>query len=298
MTLRHACLLCLFVLVAAAPAAADELPLGMTFADETSSDSQARYTFTAEETGVLSIVVRADQDVRIVVYDSFEQELPDGNVDTDFRGDYGAEQGAFVIGQPGEFTVVIVPLSSEASYTMGASWLAMEEVETPEDPQGRPATAAELTLDENLFGVIDEPDGDILDWFKFTAPADGTLTVGTRTRTGDVVLSCYEEGSYNNPIEYSDQDLQGDGGRERIVIEVEEGEVFYFQVRAYGSQAEYAVRGVLETDAPLEEAGEDDVDDIEDAAEDAAEEVDEAIDDLLDEVDGEARNRANDGSAE
>lgn len=241
----HIPLAILAVLLVSSSLLADELPLGTTISGETDSDHPARYEFSASDPGVLSIVVRADNDVSISVFESSGQLLAGGNIDIDYQSDVGAEQGLFVLGQPGDFAIEVSPLGSPAKFQIGASWLPMSQVEVPEDPQGKPETAADLPLDENVFGKIDTVVGDHLDWYRFTAEKAGRLTVATRARSGDLVLLCFAENSYNEEIEYSDQDLENDLGREQITINVEEGEVLYFLVRSYGSDADYAIRAAL-----------------------------------------------------
>jgi hypothetical protein len=94
-------------------------------------------------------------------------------------------------------------------------------------------------------GTIRGGIGDRQDWFRVEAARDGVLNVSTRTRSSDVVLEYYQDGSFGSSIERSDQDLGGDTGNESITVNARDGGVYYFVVTAFSTDAEYSIRAVI-----------------------------------------------------
>lgn len=226
-------------------AAADALPLGETVEGSTGNPDTAIYEFTAESTGVLTVIVRANNDVVINVTDELGLQIEDGYVDTDYYGDSGAEQGAIIIGEAGDYQVRIEPLSGAADFALAANWLPFEGLARKPDPQGSPDEAILMGIGKIYSGLIRESLGDRADWYRVEAARDGVLNVATRTRSDDVVLEYYQDGSFGSSMQRSDQDLDGDTGRESITIQVRAGEVYYFVVTAFSSDAEYSIRAMI-----------------------------------------------------
>ena len=155
--------------------------------------------------------------------------------------------------------MVVEPLGIEADFVLAASWLPFDALERPEDPDSSPATAIDLSIDEWNEDSLTESLGDIADWYRVEAEADGDLIVRTRARSGDLIIEVYEEDEYSNPLDSSDQDLNGNTGHESIELEVEEGDVLFFKVTSYGGDFDYEIRAELEeeeVDAEEEETGE------------------------------------------
>jgi hypothetical protein len=224
---------------------AQDLPLGETLTGATTSAAPAAYAFTAESPGVLTVVVRADHDVVINVVNSFGQPIDDGYIDTDFGGNAGAEQGAIIIGDAGDYQVRIEPLSGDADFVLGATWLPTDAVARKPDPQGSPEEAILMGIGKIYNGTIRGAAGDQQDWFRIEAARAGVLNVSTRTRASDVVLEYYQDGNFAGSMERSDQDLGGDSGHESITINVREGGVYYFVVTAFSTDADYSIRAVI-----------------------------------------------------
>ena len=133
-----------------------------------------------------------------------------------------------------------------AAFRIGASWLPFADLEFPADPDGSPSTAISLPPEQQTHdGSIDQVMGDYWDWFVIVPDRAGTLTVVTRmamlpgallvAQEGDLVLEAFEEDSYAEQWERSDQDLQGVLGNEALSLAVVRGEPIYFKVWAYSS---------------------------------------------------------------
>ena len=97
---------------------------------------------------------------------------------------------------------------------------------------------------QSVRNSIDGNSGDYWDWYVLTAKRSGTLTVLTRAEEGDLVLEAFTDGEYTEPMESSDQDLQGVSGNEALTLSVMEGETVYFKVRAFseGSSIQYRLQ--------------------------------------------------------
>lgn len=225
---------------------AADLPLGETVTGRAKDGQPAEYNFAAESAGVLLVVVRGDEDVVLSVVNSIGRPVEDGRIDGDYGGDAGAEQGAIVIGRPGDYTVRVEPFGfGSLSFVLGATWLPMDAVARDPDPHGSPEDAIVMEAGKNLEEVLSEENGDREDWYRFEAKSDGLLTVATRSESGDLVLECYRKDAYGEAVERSDADIGGDSGRESIAIDVETGDVFFFVVSTFFGDAEYSIRGVL-----------------------------------------------------
>lgn len=226
-------------------AMAESLPLGETIEGSTGNPDIASYEFQTESAGVLTVIVRATSDVVINVVDELGVQIVDGYVDTDYYGDGGAEQGAIIIGEAGDYQVRIEPLSGTADFVLAANWLPFEAVGRKADPQGTPDESIHMGIGKIYNGLIRESLGDRQDWYRVEAARDGVLNVSTRTPGSDVVLEYYQDGNFGSSVERSDQDLDGDTGRESITVNAREGQVYYFVVTAFSSDADYSVRAMI-----------------------------------------------------
>lgn len=227
----------------ACAASAADLPLGETVAGRVKEGRAAVYDFAAPEAGVLLVVVRGSADVLIKVVDSSGRPVEGGAIDMDFGGDAGAEQGAIVLGTPGEYQVRIEPFFGDAEFTLAASWLAVPAVARDPDPHGSPDDAIAFESGKSYEEVIAQ--GDREDWYRFEAKADGLLNVATRSEDGDMVLDCFADGTFDTAVAHSDDDIGGDTGRESVTIDVTAGDVYYFVVSSLSNEAGYSIRGVL-----------------------------------------------------
>lgn len=224
---------------------AADLPLGERTEGSTSTDSPAVYSLETDGPGVLTVVVRADDDVVINVMSPRGRLIDGGHIDIDFEGDAGAEQGTLILSQAGEYEVRVEPYNARAGFVVAASWLSMAEVARRTDPMGSPDDALDMEVNQTYAEQIDNTDIDHQDWYRFVATGDGLLTVATKSESGDLILACYGEGDLDLAIEQSDRDIGGNTGREAMSLDVSEGDVYYFVVSAYGNQADYTIRAVL-----------------------------------------------------
>jgi hypothetical protein len=174
-------------------------------------------------------------DLVLLVTDAHGQTLRDGRSDQDLGGDSGAEQFAVTVPRAGAYRVVVETFGGgEAHFRLGVSWLPYPELELPPDPDGSPDSAVRIRVGQSAHeDSIDAASGDYFDWFVLTTEEAGTLTVTTRTESGDLVLEAYEGGEFGAPTERSDQDLQEQGGNEALTLVVQAGQEIFFKVSAF-----------------------------------------------------------------
>lgn len=236
---------CLLLLALAPAAQAQRLETGSIATGKTSDEDPASFEFRASSAGVLTVVVRAegDTDLTLAVTDADGQPLPDGESDQDIGGNTGAEQFAVTLPRAGTYRVIVQTYGwGTSSFRIAASWLEFPDLEVPADPDGSPSAAMRLAAEQqSVSNSIDGSAGDYWDWYVITGDRAGTVTVATRTEDGDLVLEAFEEGAYTEPLEYSDQDLQGSSGNEALTLSLAEGQSLYFKVKAFseGSAIEY-----------------------------------------------------------
>ncbi len=219
---------------------------GAVVEGKTAQEGPAVYGFEAESAGVLTIVVRSqdDTDLFLLVTDSDGQPLPEGRSDQDLGGDTGAEQFAVTLPRAGEYRIRVESYGEgSAPFKIGVSWIAFLDLAVPEDPDGSPASAIRVRVgQETRNDSIDPAKGDFWDWFVLTAEQPGTLTVATRAEDGDLVLEAFNPGEFTEASERSDQDLQGTGGNEALTLAVEAGDELFFKVSAFISKTPVSYR--------------------------------------------------------
>jgi hypothetical protein len=228
----------------AAQAGAQQLAVG-SVTSGTASDQGAVFQFRASSAGLLTVVVRgtADGDLVLTVGDEDGQPLAGGHSDQDLNGNAGAEQLMVTVPRAGAYTVRVASWSGTAPFQIGASWLSFPALELPTDPDGAPSRATALTTaQQSRQDALDHATGDYWDWYVITADGAGTLTVVTRAEEGDVALEAYLQGSFANPSERSDADLQGSGGNEALTLAVTAGQKLYFKVVDIGGQGAMTYR--------------------------------------------------------
>jgi hypothetical protein len=223
----------LFVMLLPLSAEAGQLPIGRRIRATTSHGTPAEFEMRADGAGMLSVLVRGEADLYIALLDR-------GNVlrriDRDDRGDAGAEQVAFVIPRAGRYTVRVGCWEvRESEFLIAASWLAVSELEVPEDPDGYAEQATELTLGQEVNDSLDPNDFDEHDWFKVTARGQ-RLQIEVRA-TGDVKLEAFPEGNYDVALASADDDIGGDLGHERLALPTEAGATYYVRVSPVGEAA-------------------------------------------------------------
>ena len=217
---------------------AQTLPLGSTTEGTTSTGAVSVFEFRASSAGVLTVAVRGtgQTDLVLQVTDGDGQPLPDGDSDQDLGGNSGAEQLALTIPREGVYFVRVRPFSSGmGQFRIGASWLEFPELEQPRDPDGSPSSANSFRVGEPTEATIDPASGDHWDWYSVRIEQAGLLTVATLSSEGDLVLEAFNEGSFGEAAERSDQDLQEVSGNEAITLSVTQGQTLYFKVSAFAS---------------------------------------------------------------
>lgn len=216
------------------------LPLGSFTRGEIPYGEGAVYLFDAPGSGFLTVVVRGEdeQDLTLAVYDQDGQALPDGQVDRDMGGRVDAEQMVVTIPRGGRYTVAVESFSGVASaFQLGATFFPAEVAALPEDPDGRPGLAMELAVGASHEDSVSPGDGDAWDWYRIPVTQAGVLTVLTRGE-GDLTLEWYEEGSFQQAMDYSDQDMDGALGNESLTLNVGPGDVVFVRVTPLGGGGE------------------------------------------------------------
>lgn len=219
---------------------------GAVLEGSTGKEEGASYGFLAGSAGVLTVVVRAqdETDLVLLVTDADGQPLPAGRSDQDLGGDSGAEQFALTLPRAGEYRIHVETFGvGQASFKIGVSWLPFPDLAVPADPDGSPSTAIRIRIGQDTRNdLLEGSAGDLWDWFVLKAEMAGTLTVATRAEEGDLVLEAFTPGKFAEALERSDQDLQGKGGNEALTLAVEAGDEFFFRVSAFGEVGSVSYR--------------------------------------------------------
>ncbi len=235
------------VLVASLPAQ-QALPVGAGASGTTAADAPASFHFVPPSAGVLTIVVRGNDDLGIVVTDEDGQAIPEGQGDVDHNGSTGLE--FLVVPLSGTDPVVVsVQLVSDAggegAFAIRASFIAEEGFARPSDPDRRPSLAGAVTIGQASEQSLDPDAGDAWDWFRITANEAMTVAIVTRMAEGtdgDLVLEAFADGDYSEAIARSDQDLQGHTGNESVTVDLKAGQVVHVRVSTLwqtGGQSPY-----------------------------------------------------------
>jgi len=239
----------LAVIATPAAFAQQSLPLNQITNGSASDSNPAVFDFNAESAGVLTVIVRGENvDIRLMVTDAVGQALPDGETDSDIGGDVGAEQLAVVVPAAGDYQVRVTTWSGSGIFNIAAGWIPYAELGGPADPDALPTAAAVLVPGTPIEDSIDPANGDNWDWFKVTADAAGAITVITDAPSGDIALEVFAEGNWAEPLNRSDQDMQGVAGNESLTVQATAGQTFYFKVSPVfgGDQVSYRIRaGVM-----------------------------------------------------
>lgn len=223
-------------------AAQQPLPTGGAQKVAITSEKPVEYTVAAKTAGVLTVAINGEGDMAFTVTDADGQTLPDGSVDRDLNGNSGLEMASITIPEPGTYRVrVRVQSGSSSSFSIGSSWLSFPALARPNaDPDSRPSGAVRLEVGKPHEDAIDPVNGDVWDWFIFEPAEAGTLVIVTRGigDSADLVLEGYLDGEFGQPVERSDQDLQGSGANESVTLTVTKGQKVHVKVSGtFGRQA-------------------------------------------------------------
>lgn len=212
----------------------------------TGSQGEASYRFSAASAGVLTVVARSldGSDLVLILADADGQLLPNGRSDQDLGGDPGAEQFAYTLSRAGDYRVGVSSFGADPSkFLLGVAWLPFPELAMPPDPDGSPGAATVIGVGQPVrMDTINGPAGDAWDWFRLKVEKGGILTVATQADEGDLILEAYKPGSFAEPLERSDQDLQGSGGNEALTLVVSAGQELFFRVSAFSEGAVVSYR--------------------------------------------------------
>jgi hypothetical protein len=223
-------------------AAQQTLLLGESRAASTMSGAPAEFVLDSDGPGFLTVVVRGstpEGDLVLSVADDDYQTLADARSDQDLGSNPGAEQIVAQIPRAGRYRVVVDSPYDDGivAFQMGASFLSSDLASLPPDPDGRPTQAVALEVGATHEDRIDSAAGDGWDWYSFTAPGVGVLTVLTRgvdDDEGDLKLEAFQEGSWREPVDTSDQDEGGLLTNESLTFDVTAGEIVYVRVSPFG----------------------------------------------------------------
>jgi len=199
------------------------LPLN-TFVQDT---TETVFEFQAKSAGVLTVVVRANKDVQLVVRGKDGKPVELGEIDLDYFGSGGAEQGAIVLPAAGKYQIEVRPYDLQAGlakYRLGASWLPGEFLAPPRphDPQTAPA----LVLDRWTPGQL--PLGIHGNLYVYKSTAKGTLTVRSKSEI-DVKLIAFQD-NLRTQLAWADDEVEDQIGMDVLPLDVEPDRVYLIQV--------------------------------------------------------------------
>jgi hypothetical protein len=202
-----------------------------------------RYRLTIAEAGILTLAGNSVGDLVIAVLDEEGQTVPNGHVDRDLGGDLGSEYGVIHLGAKGDYGVEVrmIDASGPITFSLGASFIAMESFRRPADPDGRPSAARAVEIGT---AVEDELNGDAfdrVDWYSITAVRASTVVLMTRTEAGvrgDLGLEAFQGTTVSEYSSRSDQDQRGGQGNESLTLDLKDGETARFRVLLYNERGE------------------------------------------------------------
>jgi hypothetical protein len=208
------------------------LPLDKLTSDTLGQDASSEYPFKAEAPGLLTVLLLGTEgDLTLELLDEDGQRVPNGFADSDIEGNAAREQLHVVLPETGLYLLRVDGRGqANLRYEIGAAWLQAPALAAAPDPDGRPSRARELRVGEPIEDQVDASQGDHRDWYVITPAASGTLTVVTRGEEGDLMLEAFTNGNFSQPVARSDQDLDGKGANESIVVDVKAGQPVHLRV--------------------------------------------------------------------
>ncbi|MEM9416666.1 MAG: hypothetical protein AAGA29_14490 [Planctomycetota bacterium] len=224
------------------------LPIGTTQKFTLESGTTLELPFVADGPGMLTVAyggaVQTTQ-VELVDADGRRLQWEDGR-----RYDSGVvspvRHALIPIGSEGEYTVRL-GASGEGELTLGAEWLPFRQVEGVRAivvPSPEPETEVVLVPDRMSTGEIDMSDASRYHlWCRFEATEDGQLVVLANADQGDITMSSFHEGRYQNAIEHVDSDMNGSVANEGLIVDAVAGQTYYVRVEMRsGERCTVAVR--------------------------------------------------------
>lgn len=156
------------------------------------SDNKRYYKFTLDEASVLVINVKKQGNYEdIKIYDSSKTEIYSWNVYTS-NGDYNSGNiyltgGTYYLGidYNGEMSFLITSDSAGESFT-----------ESQDSDNNSQDTANDISLNKKYKGVLCENDD--VDYYKFSIPADGKVTMDLNNATNGDIRYTFYDSSFNS----------------------------------------------------------------------------------------------------
>jgi hypothetical protein len=213
-------------------AAQTPLPMGKMTPGVVGSDGHTDYQLVATHPGLLTVALLGNgtDDLFLELQDDEGQRVPEGFADNDRLGHAGREQLQLLVPWPGTYRLRVGAHGSSSGYEIGATYLETPALGLPADPDGRPSKAQVLTPGQSIEDSVGAGSGDYWDWFVVKPAKGGTLTVTTTGDEGDLVLEAYLDGSFAGPQERADDDRNGKGTNEVLLLEVTAGQPVYVRV--------------------------------------------------------------------
>ncbi|MEM6756644.1 MAG: hypothetical protein AAF586_05705 [Planctomycetota bacterium] len=201
-----------------------------------SEQKPAMFVFEAKQAGGLGLILRSDSgvDVAAELCDDTGQAVYYGYLDGDWYEHKGWEQGMLPIPRSGVYRLYIDSLKGSGKVSVLASVMQQPLNAIPEDPLGRPDTAAAVELGAWMSESIRPKRGDRRDWYVIDSPRKGVLTAALRGQTGvDLTLALFTERELRKPLVFANQTSEDDRGHESATLDVTEGERVYLRVAGW-----------------------------------------------------------------
>lgn len=186
----------------------------------------------------LALVGEPGADSILLVTDDLGQQLYNGFLDWDANDAPGGEYGAVALTQPGVYFVAVRSWDGQASARLFASFTPLEGFVSQVDPQGRPDEALPIGVGLPVNQTLDTEAGDHRDWYRFESSRQGVVSFRTRVPHGseaDLGLDVFSDQDFSWAVAEGDYDLDEMMGNESVEIEVDEGEVVFVRVNAWGT---------------------------------------------------------------
>jgi len=213
----------------------DALPVRVS--GSTTTNWPVTYRFKAAGPGLLTLGLRAKngQDLAIDV-SSEGLTVPHGQINANFDGDPGAEQGTIALPSAGDYLVTVMPTSQNSrgiEFELVSSFLPFAGATGPASL--KISEAKELVLGVKQPAAIERGAQGVI--LKYLPKANAIVTVSTGNSTSDIVLWAYEkEIRRGKELQRSDRDMLGNAGNEAITLNMVAGKTYYFLVTPYSGR--------------------------------------------------------------
>ncbi|MBI2299666.1 MAG: hypothetical protein HYU66_12120 [Armatimonadetes bacterium] len=199
------------------------------------ANTAIRYALKVDAAGLLTVATRGEGgDVVLEVADIDNQALRGGQSDQDLNEKACDEQAVVEIPYEETWHVKVSNVGDDAAkVTLVVGFVAFPAVARQPDPDGRPSLAAAIGAGAAKDEALDSANGDLLDWYKFTAHEEGRLTIFTKgDKDLDLGLRVVAGEHFDQALGESDQDLDEETASEGLVVPVKANTVYYIAVEA------------------------------------------------------------------